>query len=208
MEEKGVSILKGLDGIIVPQGWGSRGSEGKIKTIKYCRENKVPYLGLCYGMQMAVIEFARNACGLAGANSEEINAKIDHTVIHIMPGQAELIKAKGYGGTIRLGAWPCKITPGTNLSKAYGKYTKEKVILERHRHRYEFNNKYRELFESKGLIVAGTSPDGKIVEAVEIKDHPFFVGVQFHPEYISRPLRPHPLFVGFVQACLKPKGKK
>ncbi len=201
VEKEGVKILKGLDGIIVPQGWGGRGSEGKIATIKYCREKKVPYFGLCYGMQMAVIEFARHVAGLKDANSAEVDLKTKNPVIHIMPGQAEIIKEKGYGGTIRLGGWPCKIAPGTHLAAAYAKYTKDKVISERHRHRYEFNNAYRESFEKLGLTIAGTSPDGEIVEAVEIKNHPFFIGVQFHPEYISRPLRPHPLFVEFVKVC-------
>lgn len=201
VEKNGVKILKGLDGIIVPQGWGGRGSEGKIATIKYCREKKVPYFGLCYGMQMAVIEFARHVAGLKDANSAEVDPKTTNPVIHIMPGQAELIKEKGYGGTIRLGGWPCKIQPGTHLALAYQKYTKDKVISERHRHRYEFNNAYRESFGKLGLTIAGTSPDGEIVEAVEIKNHPFFIGVQFHPEYISRPLRPHPLFVEFVRVC-------
>lgn len=201
VESEGIKILKGLNGIIVPQGWGGRGSEGKIATIKYCREKKIPYFGLCYGMQMAVIEFARHVAGLKDANSAEVDSKTKNPVIHIMPGQAEIIKEKGYGGTIRLGGWPCKIQPGTHLAAAYQKYTKDKIISERHRHRYEFNNAYRESFEKLGLTIAGTSPDGEIVEAVEIKDHPFFIGVQFHPEYISRPLRPHPLFVEFVKVC-------
>ncbi|MFA4941195.1 MAG: CTP synthase [Patescibacteria group bacterium] len=202
IEEGGVKILKRFKGIIVPQGWGSRGSEGKIKTIKYCRENNIPYFGLCYGMQMAVIEFARDVCGLKGANSAEVDPKTPHPVIHIMPGQAELIKEKGYGGTIRLGGWPCKIVPGTRLAAAYAKMKKGKgVIIERHRHRYEFNNEYRDIFEKNGLTIAGTSPDGKIVEAIEITKHPFFVGTQFHPEYISRPLDPHPLFVEFIRVC-------
>lgn len=205
VEKNGVKILKGLDGIIVPQGWGGRGSEGKIATIKYCREKKVPYFGLCYGMQMAVIEFARHVAGLKDANSAEVDPKTTNPVIHIMPGQAELIKEKGYGGTIRLGGWPCKIQPGTHLALAYQKYTKDKVISERHRHRYEFNNAYRDSFEKLGLTIAGTSPDGEIVEAVEIRNHPFFIGVQFHPEYISRPLRPHPLFVEFVRVCRREK---
>lgn len=208
VEKEGTKILKGLDGIIVPQGWGGRGSEGKIATIKYCRERGVPYFGLCYGMQMAVIEFARNVAGLKDANSEECNPKTSNPVIHIMPGQEKIIAEKGYGGTIRLGGWPCKIQPGTHLAKAYAKFTKEKVISERHRHRYEFNNDYRTMFENLGLVIAGTSPDGAIVEAVELKNHPFFIGVQFHPEYISRPLAPHPLFVEFVKVCLGGKKKK
>jgi len=209
VEDKGVDILKEHDGIIVPQGWGSRGSEGKIKTIEYCRKNNMPYLGLCYGMQMAVIEFARNVLGYKDANSAEIDPKTKHPVIHIMPGQAELIKEKGYGGTIRLGGWPCKIKKGTHLHKAYSvKDSKVDIVSERHRHRYEFNNDFREEMEKKGLTIGGTSPDGKIVESIEITDHPFFIGVQFHPEYISRPLDPHPLFVEFVKVCLGLKKKK
>lgn len=190
--------LNKLKGLIVPQGWGKRGSEEKIKAVKYCRENKIPFLGLCYGMQMAVIEFARNVAKLKKANSQEIDPKTPHPVIHIMPGQTKLIKEKGYGGTIRLGAWPCKIRENTLLSKAY---SQQKEIQERHRHRYEFNNDYREILEKNGLIISGTSPDNKIVEAIEIKEHPFFLGVQFHPEYLSRPLKPHPLFVKFIKAC-------
>ncbi len=206
VEEKGVDFLKKFDGVVVPQGWGSRGSQAKIDTIKYCRENEVPYLGLCYGMQMAVIEFARNICNLDDADSQEINPKTSNPVIHIMPEQVELIKSKGYGGTIRLGAWPCKLKKDTLLEKAYkNKKNQDNIISERHRHRYEFNNKYREMFEDKGLTISGTSPDNKIVEAIEIKNHPFFVGVQFHPEYISRPLDPHPLFVEFVKTCFDNK---
>jgi len=206
IETKGVKDLKKYDGIIIPQGWGSRGAEGKIKAIEFCRKNKVPYFGLCYGMQMAVIEFSRNVCGLKGANTEEADSKTPHPVIHIMPGQKELIAKKGYGGTIRLGGWPCKIVEGTRLAKAYKKkFGKENVISERHRHRYEYNNAYREQLEKNGLRVAGTSPDGSIVEAIEITDHPFFIGTQFHPEYISRPLDPHPLFVEFVKSCLENK---
>ena len=204
IEKKGVKILKQLNGVIVPQGWGSRGAEGKIKAIKYCRENKVPYFGLCYGMQMAVIEFARNVLRFTGANSEEVNPKTKYPVIHIMPGQKELLAKKQYGGTIRLGGWPCKIVAGTHLASAYVKYGKKGIVSERHRHRYEFNNEYREQFAEAGLTVAGISPDGKIVEAVEITNHPFFIGTQFHPEYISRPLDPHPLFVEFLRVC----GKK
>lgn len=205
VEKKGVSTLKGMDGLIIPQGWGGRGSEGKIIAIKYCREHKIPYFGLCYGMQMAVIEFARHVAGLKTANSAEVDPKTIDPVIHIMPGQEKLIAEKGYGGTIRLGGWPCLLRPGTRLAGAYAKYTKEKIVSERHRHRYEFNNDYRTRFEELGLIVSGTSPDQQIVEAIELKDHPFFVGVQFHPEYISRPLTPHPLFVAFVKASLENK---
>lgn len=211
VEQKGTAILEKYDGIIIPQGWGSRGSEGKIETIRFCREHNVPYFGLCYGMQMAVIEFARNVCKLQKANSEEIDPSTPHPVIHSMPGQKELIAKKQYGGTIRLGGWPCKIVAGTHLAHAYeDKFGNKRVVSERHRHRYEFNNAYRQRFEKRGLVIAGTSPDGNIVEAVELSNHPFFVGVQFHPEYISRPLDPHPLFVEFVKVCknLRYKGKK
>ncbi|RLC38948.1 CTP synthase, partial [Candidatus Falkowbacteria bacterium] len=209
IEKNGIKSLKKYDGIIVPQGWGSRGSEGKIKTIKFCRENNMPYFGLCYGMQMAVIEFARNVLKYSKANSEEVDPKTPHPVIHIMPGQKELLAKKQYGGTIRLGGWPCKITANTHLAKAYfKKFGSQKTISERHRHRYEFNNKYRQQFEEAGLKVSGTSPDNNIVEAVEITKHPFFIGTQFHPEYISRPLDPHPLFVEFVKVCLNERKKK
>ncbi len=202
VEQKGTGILKQYHGIVVPQGWGSRGAEGKIKTIQYCREKKVPYFGLCYGMQMAVIEFSRNVLKYKDANSEEVNPKTAHPVIHLMEEQKELIAKKQYGGTIRLGGWPCKLVKGTHLAKAYAKkFGSENIISERHRHRYEYNNAYREQLEKAGLKVAGTSPDNKLVEAVEITDHPFFIGTQFHPEYISRPLDPHPLFVEFVKAC-------
>ena len=189
--------LKEYAGIIVPQGWGSRGVEGKLATVKYARENKIPYLGLCFGMQMAVIEYARNVLGLEGANSEEVDSKTKHSVIHVMPDQKKYLEKHQYGGTIRLGAWPCVIKSNSLLEKIYGK----NEIMERHRHRYEFNNEYRERLERMGLIISGTSPDGKLVEAVEIKDHPFFVGTQFHPEYKSRPLDPHPIFVGFLKAA-------
>lgn len=195
-----VKELKNYDGIVVPQGWGGRGSEGKIRAIKFARENKIPYLGLCYGMQMAVIEFARNVAKLARANSLEADPKTPYPVIHIMPDQAEYLKKKQYGGTIRLGNWPCVLISGTKTAAAYAD---QKNIQERHRHRYEFNNVYRKKFENLGLIVSGTSPDGKLVEAVELKNHPFFVGVQFHPEYKSTPLTPHPLFAAFIKACLK-----
>jgi len=198
--------LKGFNGIIVPQGWGSRGVEGKIKAIQYARENKIPYLGLCFGMQMAVIEFARNVARLKDANSEEINPSSVHPVIHIMPHQKKYLAKKQYGGTIRLGAWPCKIQKDTKLASIYGSSLKAvdaMPIRERHRHRYEFNMKYKEKLEAKGLVVSGLSPDGKLVEAIELDNHPFFVGTQFHPEYLSRPLSPHPIFVSFVKAALK-----
>jgi CTP synthase len=209
IEKNGVKSLKEFDGIIVPQGWGSRGSEGKIKTIEYCRKNNIPYFGLCYGMQMAVIEFARHVCKLRRANSEEADPKTPHPIIHFMPEQKELIAKKGYGGTIRLGGWPCKIIKDTHMASAYEKkFGSKRVVSERHRHRYEFNNKYRAKLEKAGLKVCGTSPDGQIVEAIEITNHPFFIGTQFHPEYISRPLDPHPLFVEFIRVSLNIKKKK
>lgn len=200
-----------FDGIIVPQGWGSRGVEGKIRTVKFARGNKIPYLGLCFGMQMAVIEYARDIANLKGANSTEADSKTKYPVIHIMPEQEKYLNEHKYGGTIRLGSWPCLVKPGTLIEQAYKKYGKKpnlierNIINERHRHRYEFNNEYREILEKKGLVISGTSPDGRLVEAVELpRDvHPFFVGTQFHPEYKSRPLSPHPLFVEFIESCLK-----
>lgn len=195
--------LKGVNGLIVPQGWGSRGVEGKIKAIEFARENKIPYLGLCFGMQMAVIEFARHVLGFKQANSAEVSPRTPHPVIHIMPDQKKYLEKHQYGGTIRLGAWPCRLKRGTIAAKAYGKIR----ISERHRHRYEFNNQYRKQFEKAGMVISGTSPDGKLVEAIELspKIHPFFVGTQFHPEYKSRPLTPHPLFLGLIQAAIKIK---
>lgn len=204
IEHEGIGELGGFSGIIVPQGWGSRGIEGKIQTVKYCREKKVPYLGLCFGMQMAVIEFARNVCGLKGANTTEANEKTSYPVIHIMSDQAEYLKKHQYGGTIRLGAWPCELIEGTKIYKIYNDYKNYKnVISERHRHRYEFNNEYSEILEKKGLVISGVSPDGKLAEAIELSDHPFFIGTQFHPEYKSRPLSPHPLFIGFLEIVVK-----
>ena len=197
IEKEGTKILDGYAGIIVPQGWGMRGVEEKLLTVKYAREKKVPYLGLCFGMQMAVIEFARDVVGLKGANSEEVNPKTKYPVVHVMPDQKKYLEAHQYGGTIRLGAWPLKIKEGTILKKIYGKNL---VTDERHRHRYEVNNEFREQLEKAGLVISGTSPDGKLVEAIELKDHPFFVATQFHPEYISRPLSPHPIFVEFVRS--------
>ncbi len=193
--------LQTYQGIIVPQGWGSRGVEGKIKTIRLAREKKIPYLGLCFGMQMAVIEFSRNVLKLKNANSTEINPKTPHPVIHIIPEQEKYLKKHQYGGTIRLGQWPCKIKKDTILSKVYGK----KIVFERHRHRYEVNNAYRDPLEKKGMVISGVSSDKMLVETIELrqKDHPFFVGTQFHPEYQSRPLSPHPLFVAFIKAALR-----
>lgn len=190
--------LTQLDAILVPQGWGKRGIDGKVKAIKFAREHDIPYLGLCFGMQMAVIEFARDVLGFKDANTEEADDGTKHPVIHTMDYQKELIKNKQFGGTIRLGAWPLKLVKGSKLQKIYGK---DNVLDERHRHRYEFNNKYKETFEKHGLMVAGTSPDGKLVEAIEIPSLRFFIGTQYHPEYISRALRPHPIFMAFLKAA-------
>jgi len=190
--------ISNFDGIIVPQGWGKRGVEGKIKAIKYVRENNIPYLGLCFGMQMAVIEFARDVLKFKNANTTEADPETKYPVIHTMDTQVENLKNKKYGGTIRLGAYPTKIKKGTLLSEIY---KKDLVLNERHRHRYEFNNKYREEFEKAGLVIGGTSPNGKLVEAIELKDHKFFIGTQFHPEYISKPLSPHPIFIAFLKAA-------
>jgi len=202
-QSKFEKTLSQFDGIVVPQGWGKRGTEGKIRAVAYARENHVPYLGLCFGMQMAAIEFGRNVVGLKGANTTEVNPKTTHPIIHIMPGQRQYLAKRQYGGTIRLGAWPCRLKRGSRLEAIYKKYGKAKdnpLLWERHRHRYEFNNKYRKRFEKAGLVVSGTSPDGKLVEAIEISEHPFFIGTQFHPEYISRPLTPHPIFRSFLEA--------
>ncbi len=204
--------LNKVDGIIVPQGWGSRGVEGKIKVVQFARENKIPYLGLCFGMQMAVIEFARNVLNLKNANSEEVDPQTTHPVIHIMPHQKEYLAKHQYGGTIRLGAWPCVINSESKLHQMYlekkaGEYLIKNhsplTVMERHRHRYEFNNDYREKFSKAGMIISGSSPDGQLVEAVELssKIHPFFIGVQFHPEFKSRPLSPHPIFIALIKAC-------
>lgn len=201
--------LSNYCGIIVPQGWGSRGVEGKIKAVEWARINKIPYLGLCFGMQMAVIEFARNVLGLKDANSEEVNPKTKNPVIHIIPNQKGYLEKKQYGGTIRLGAWPCKIDHNTILYKSYKTEGPERLdgnnVMERHRHRYEFNNDYLEKMKEAGMVISGTSPDGKLVEAIELPktQHPFFVGTQFHPEYKSRPLAPHPIFVSFIEECGK-----
>ncbi len=182
--------------ILVPGGFGNRGIEGKISAIKYARENKVPFLGICLGMQMAVVEFARNVLGLKDANSEEFDTKSQNQVIHIMDDQKKVDKK---GGTMRLGSYPCVLKEG---SKAYNLYGK-KEIAERHRHRYEYNNDYKEKMEKAGLICSGTSPDGRLVEIVELKDHPFFVASQFHPEFKSRPNRPSPLFRGLIASANK-----
>ena len=185
-----------LDGIIVPGGFGQRGINGMILAAKYAREHHVPYFGICLGMQIAVIEYARHAAGIADADSGEFNELCENKVIDFMPGQSGEIDK---GGTLRLGAYPCVIRPGTTMERCYG--TLE--ISERHRHRYEFNNDYREALTSAGLVLSGLSPDGRLVETVELTDQPFFVGVQYHPEFKSRPNHAHPLFKGFVQAALE-----
>ncbi len=191
--------LRSLDGIIIPGGFGSRGIEGKIKAIEYCRKNKIPYFGLCYGMQLASIEFARNVVGLKDAHTTEIDPKTENPVIDLMPEQKILMQEQRYGGSMRLGAYACKLIKGTRAYKAYGR----ELISERHRHRFEFNNNYRDVLTAKGLIVSGLNPERDLVEIIELKNHPFFVGTQFHPEFKSRPLRPHPLFKEFVRAAIK-----
>ena len=193
-KENSDEVLGDCAGILIPGGFGNRGIEGKILAAKYARENKIPYLGICLGMQIAVIEFARNVCGITDANSGEF-ADTTHKVIDFMPDQNE---ERAKGGTLRLGAYPCKVTDETFMKRCYG----ADLISERHRHRYEFNNDYREILTKNGLVISGTSPDGTIVETVEVPDSKFYVGVQFHPEFKSRPNKPHPLFVGFVKAAL------
>ncbi|MCR4644651.1 MAG: CTP synthase [Oscillospiraceae bacterium] len=195
-------ILGGLDGILVPGGFGQRGIEGMIETAKYARTAGIPYLGICLGMQIAVIEYARNAAGLAGAHSREFDPESPYKVIDFMDGQSETIEK---GGTLRLGSYPCVIAAGSKLADCYGRYE----IAERHRHRYEFANAYRETLTGAGLTISGTSPDNSLVEAVELTEHPFYIGVQYHPEFKSRPNKPHPLFVGLVRAGLARKeGQK
>ena len=185
--------LATADGVLVLPGFGDRGTEGKIEAARYARESGTPYLGLCLGMQIAVVEFARHSVGLTKANSTEFDPESPHPVIDIMPDQIGVEK----GGTMRLGHYPCQIVPGTLASEVYG----EELVYERHRHRYEVNNGYRDALSQSGMVFSGTSPDGRLVEIAELKDHPFFIGSQFHPEFKSRPLRPHPLFRGFVRAC-------
>jgi CTP synthase len=187
--------LGGIDGLIIPGGFGDRGIEGKIAACRHARENDIPYLGICLGMQIAVIEYARNVCGLGGANSGEFDTSSPHRVIDIMPGQTGKV---GSGGTMRLGAYPCKVARGTVMAALYG----AEEISERHRHRFEVNNAYRETLKQNGLVICGTSPSDALVEAVELPEKRFFVGVQFHPEFKSRPNKPHPLFLGLLRASL------
>ena len=189
-------VLSGLDGIIVPGGFGDRGIEGMILAAQYARENHIPYFGICLGMQIAVIEYARHVLGIADANSGEFAPKGEHKVIDFMPGQSDEIDK---GGTLRLGSYPCVIAEGTTMERCYG----QTLIYERHRHRYEFNNDYRDVLCTAGLTLSGLSPDGRLVETVELTDRSFHVGVQYHPEFKSRPNRPHPLFKGFIAAALE-----
>ena len=191
-------LLKDADGILVPGGFGNRGVEGKILAARYARENKVPYFGICLGMQIAVIEYARNVLGLEKAHSTELDPNTPYGVINLMPEQADIDEM---GGTMRLGLYPCKIAENTKAYEAY----QDELIFERHRHRYEFNNEYREKMIEKGMVLSGISPDERLVEIIELKDHPWFVGCQFHPEFKSRPNRPHPLFKDFIKAALEYK---
>jgi CTP synthase len=188
-------LLKDLAGILVPGGFGERGVEGKIEAVRYARERKVPFLGLCLGMQVACIEFARNVLGLKEAHSTEFDPDTPHPVITLLDEQRRVTRK---GGTMRLGAQPCQLQVGTRAAQLYGAF----LVHERHRHRYEFNLEYREMFERAGMVFSGTSPDGKLVELIELPGHPFFMACQFHPEFLSKPHQPHPLFRGFVQAAL------
>jgi len=188
--------VESADGILVPMGFGPRGTEGKIDAVRYARENKVPFLGICFGMQMAVIEYARHVCGLERANSIEVDEQTPHPVIDLMNAQREVTDM---GGTMRLGSYPCVLKEGSLAAKLYGK----RKIDERHRHRYEVSNAYRETLEKHGLVLSGLSPDGSLVEIIELEDHPFFIASQFHPEFKSRPLDCHPLFKGFIEAALR-----
>lgn len=195
------TILQDVDGILVPGGFGERGIEGKIATAAYARQNRIPFLGICLGMQCAVIDFARNVCGLDGVNSSEFDPAAAHPIVHLMPAQE---RVENKGGTMRLGVYPCHLLPGTKAMDVYG----QDLINERHRHRYEINNDYRELLEQNGMRICGLSPDGSLVEMIEITDHPWFVGCQFHPELKSRPNHPHPLFLGLIKATLDRKNCK
>src|SRR5690606_22514775 len=190
-----------IDGIVVAPGFGERGIEGKILAVQYARENNIPFLGICLGMQMAVIEYARNILGYKDANSSEMDSKTPYPVIDLMEDQKTIMDK---GGTMRLGAWKCQLKEGSIVSKLY----QTDLIEERHRHRYEYNNKYRDVFENAGLHTTGINPDTGLVEIVEITNHPWFVGVQYHPEYKSTVANPHPLFVGFVKAASKHKNKE
>ena len=180
--------------MVVPGGFGNRGVDGKIAAIRWAREQRVPFLGLCLGMQTAVIEWARNTAGLVGATSAELEPATTHPVIHLLPEQQDVVDL---GGTMRLGVYPCRLSSGSKAHELYG----EEVVYERHRHRYEFNNAYRSLFLESGYEISGVSPDGRLVELIELKGHPYFLACQYHPEFLSRPGRPHPLFTGLIQAA-------
>ena len=212
IEKQGVEIIGNVEGIIVPIGWGKRGSEGMIAAASYAMDKKIPYLGLCYGMQLATVAFARTIIGWKDANTTENNLKTKHPVIHLMPHQKKFMKIRAYGGTMRLGAWEALVKPKTLAYKIYGVYDgflnkKLGLTAERHRHRYEFNNKYKDIFEKKGFLISAYSKKEGLVEIIELdqKIHPFYLGTQGHPEYKSRPLRPHPIFMAFIEACKKKK---
>jgi CTP synthase len=216
IEEKGAeTLLQGKDAIIVPIGWGKRGAEGKIQAIKYARENKIPYLGLCYGMQLACVEFARNVVGMQDADTEENHPDAEHKIIHSIPFNEQYQTIKGEGTSMRLGAYDCVLKEGTLAASIYEKYNgwknrAQRLISERHRHRFEFNNAYREQLEEKGFVFSGTSPDDFFVEMIEVprEMHPFFIATQAHPEYKSQPLKPHPLFMELIDAALKYKERE
>jgi CTP synthase len=201
VEKQGVEIIDDPDGLIVPIGWGERGVEGMISAASFARKNKIPYLGLCYGMQLAVIGFARDVLGWKDADTNENNAKTKHPVIHLMPAQKKYMDKRAYGGTMRLGTWAAKVKKGTTAFKIYG----SEDTSERHRHRYEFNDEFTKDFEKNGLIISARSVVENLAEIMELPTsmHPFYFGTQGHPEYKSRPLRPHPIFVEFLKACLK-----
>ncbi len=221
-KENGEALLNDVDAIIVPGGFGKRGTDGKIKAIRYARENKVPFLGLCLGMQLTIVEFARNVCGISDADSSEFNEDTKNPVIYLMPEQNGVVNL---GGTLRLGAYPCKLKPGTLASRLYSEATQpggqdntgapggqdnagESIISERHRHRYEVNNEYKDVLTAKGLVFSGESPDGRIMEMAEIPDHPYFIATQAHPEFKSRPDAAHPLFKGLVEAAIGYAAKR
>ncbi len=202
VEEKGAAtLLEGVDAVLVPGGFGMRGIEGKIAAVRYAREGQLPFFGICLGLQVATIEYARNVCGLAGANSLEFDPKAEHLVIHLMEAQKKVTQK---GASMRLGAYPCRLKADTLAARTYA----AEDVSERHRHRYEVNNRYREALEAKGLVFSGLSPDGQLVEMVELPDHPWFLGCQFHPEFKSKPWQPHPLFAGFVGAALDHQAKR
>ncbi|MEK7572235.1 MAG: CTP synthase [Patescibacteria group bacterium] len=209
VEEVIAELIGNVDGIIVPIGWGERGSEGMIAAANYAREKRIPYLGLCYGMQLAAVAFARGVLGWKDANTTENDPKTKHPVIYLIPSQKEIMERRSYGGTMRLGGWDAIVKKGTKAYELYKKYKgfineSKDLTSERHRHRYEFNNTYASDFEKKGLVVSARSVEEGLVEIIEVPDHPFYVGTQGHPEYKSRPLKPHPIFLGFIEAC---KGK-